>query len=393
MHSRIYLDNAATSWPKPESVYAAVNNFLRESGAAAGRGGHRHGRDADQIVRDARDAVARLIGARDPRHVIFCFNGTDALNQAIHGIVRPGDHIVTTVCEHNSVLRPLADLAAQANVVVSYVDCDEQGLVTPSDVAAAMRSDTRLVVVVHGSNVTGAIQPIAEIGAIASEFGAYFLVDAAQTLGHVPLDVDELGIDLLAAPGHKGLLGPLGTGILYVRPGVERELQPLRQGGTGSRSHLDLQPGELPDKYESGNLNVPGIAGLAAGCKFLLERGVARLAEMRQPLTARLIEGLADVPGVRVYGPDESRERLDVVSISVEGYDPQEVAAMLDASCGIECRAGLHCAPRMHRALGTDRLGGTIRFSLGWATSEEEIIAVLSALEQLQGATVDQHPY
>jgi cysteine desulfurase family protein len=385
---RIYLDNAATTWPKPPEVYAAVDRYQREIGAPAGRGGYRHAQQADQIVSQARQSVARLIGAANSRHVVFTQNGTDALNLAIHGIVRAGDHVVTTVCEHNSVLRPLRTLAVTHDVTVTHVACDAQGYVSPDDIRAALQPNTRLVAVIHGSNVTGAIQPIIEIGAIAHEQGAVFLIDAAQTLGHVPINVDQLGADLLAAPGHKGLLGPLGTGVLYIRPGIENKLQPMRQGGTGSQSHDDRQPETLPDKYESGNHNLPGLAGLAAAGEFFAANPIGPLAASRAQLTARLLCGLADINDVTIHGPPTTENRLDVVSITIDGYDPQEVAAMLDASHGIQCRAGLHCAPRMHASLGTTAGGGTVRFSLGFATTESEIDATLAALHQLATAAV-----
>jgi cysteine desulfurase family protein len=305
------------------------------------------------------------------------------LNLAIRGIVRPGDHVVTTVCEHNSVLRPVRQLRETAGVDVSYVPCDSQGYVSPDDVRSAFRPNTRLVAVVHASNVTGALQPIDEIGKIVQETSAYFLVDAAQSLGHVPIDVGQLEVDLLAAPGHKGLLGPLGTGVLYIRSGVERELEPLRCGGTGSQSEEDRQPDQLPDKYEPGNHNLPGLAGLAAATDFLRKEAIPAVHAHHIQLTARLLEGLGDVPGLTVHGPKSSAKRTSVVSITLEGYDPQELAAMLDASQHIQCRAGLHCAPRMHEALGTTAGGGTLRLSPGYFTTLEEIDTVIATLAEV----------
>jgi cysteine desulfurase family protein len=380
---RIYLDNAATSWPKPEAVYEAVDHYLREVGGPNGRSGYREALEANRIIERARRGVAQLMGARNPAHVVFGFNGTDVLNLAIRGIVRPGDHVVTTVCEHNSVLRPLRALHETADVAVTYVPCDGDGFVSPDDVRAAMRPNTRLVALVHASNVTGAVQPVAGIGKVVREAGAYFLVDAAQSLGHVPIDVEELGADLLAAPGHKGLLGPLGTGVLYIRPGVERELQPLRCGGTGSRSEEDRQPDVLPDKYEPGNHNLPGLAGLAAATEYLRTTTIGVIHAHHAELTSRLLEGLSDVPGLTIHGPPASANRTSVVSITLEGYDPQELAAMLDASQRIQCRAGLHCAPRMHEALGTTAGGGTLRLSPGNFTTREEIDTVIATLTEV----------
>ena len=383
MTSPIYFDNAATSWPKPESVYAAVDHYQREIGAPAGRGGYQAALAAGQLVARARAGVARLIGANQPEQIVFTSNGTDALNLAIHGILRPGDHVVTTVCEHNSVLRPLRACAENRNVSVTYVSCDNDGLVSAAEVQAALQPNTRLVAVLHGSNVTGAVQPIEKIGQAVRSHPATFLVDAAQTVGHLPLDVQSLQIDLLAAPAHKGLLGPLGTGFLYIHPTVQQQLQPLRQGGTGSSSHEDRQPETLPDKFEAGNLNVPGLAGVAAACDFLQQRSVENIHAETGQLTTALLNGLARLKPVRIYGPPAGISRLSVVSFSVCGYDPQDISNLLDASFQIASRAGLHCAPRLHRALGTEEMGGTVRFSLGYANTKAEVESALEAMASI----------
>lgn len=387
MHDRIYLDNAATSWPKPEAVYRAVDHYLRELGGPNGRSGYREALESNRIVERARQGVAALIGADDPRQIVFGYSGTDVLNLAIRGTVRPGDHVVTTVCDHNSVLRPLRALCEDANVEVSYSPCDGQGYVSPNDVRSALRPNTRLVAVVHASNVTGALQPIEEIGAIVREAGALFLVDAAQSLGHVPIDVRDLAVDLLAAPAHKGLLGPLGTGVLYIRPGVEHELRPLRYGGTGTQSDEDRQPDGLPDKYEPGNHNLVGLAGLVAATDFLREKSIESVHDYQLRLTERFLERLVDMDSVVIHGPQSIRERTSVVSITVEGYEPQELAALLEASFRIQSRAGLHCAPRMHAALGTTASGGTVRFSPGFTTTVNDIDAVSDALQEIALAT------
>ncbi|MGD9636985.1 MAG: aminotransferase class V-fold PLP-dependent enzyme [Pirellulales bacterium] len=385
---RIYLDNAATTWPKPEAVYEAVDRYQREIGGPNGRSGYREALDANSIVERARKGVSEVLGADDPLQVAFGFSGTDVLNLAIRGVVRLGDHVVTTVCDHNSVLRPLRALAETADVEVSYVPCDGEGFVSPDDVRAALQPNTRLVAVVHASNVTGAVQPIAAIGRIVREHGALFLVDAAQSLGHLPFDVSTFDVDLVAAPGHKGLLGPLGTGVLYMRPGVEQELEPLRYGGTGSRSDEDRQPEELPDKFEPGNHNLPGLAGLAAACEFLAKRSVAALHEHHTALAARLLERLQSIEGVTVHGPQSTANRTSVVSITVDGYDSQELAAVLESARRIQCRAGLHCAPRMHAALGTTAGGGTLRLSPGYSTTLDEIDAVLATLEEVASVSL-----
>lgn len=383
MYDRIYLDNAATSWPKPEAVYRAVDHYQRELGGPNGRSGYREALESNRIVERARRGVATLIGVQDARQVVFGYSGTDVLNLAIRGTVRQGDHVITTVCDHNSVLRPLRALREEADVDVTYVPCDGQGFVSPDDVRSALRANTRLVAVVHASNVTGALQPIEEIGPLVREAGALFLVDAAQSLGHVPIDVGRLTVDLLAAPAHKGLLGPLGTGVLYIRPGFERELRPLRCGGTGTQSDADRQPDELPDKYEPGNHNLVGLAGLVAATEFLRETSIDRLHQHHLRVTERFLARLADLETVTLHGPQSACHRTSVVSITVDGYDPHELAALLESSFRIQSRAGLHCAPRMHGALGTTAGGGTVRFSPGYATTVDDIDVVADALQEI----------
>lgn len=380
---RIYLDNAATSWPKPQQVYEAVDRCQRDVGAAAGRGVYAEASEASRLVAAARQAVAALLGAGDPRQIVFTFNGTDALNLAIHGALAAGGHVVTTAAEHNSVLRPLRQLEEAGRATVTRVPCSAEGLVDPEEIRRAVRPGTRLVAVTHASNVSGAIQPVADVVQIAHQQGALCLVDAAQTAGELPIDVAALGVDLLAAPGHKGLLGPLGTGLLYLRPGVEAHVAPLRQGGTGSQSEQDRQPESLPDRYESGNLNVPGLAGLGAGAAWLAGRGVAPLRRHAERLTARLLAGLGEVPGVRLYGPAAQCQRVAIVSFTLAGFDPQEVAISLDTAYRVQARPGLHCAPGIHRALGTLETGGTVRFSLGPFTTIEDIDTAIQAVAAL----------
>lgn len=382
---RIYLDNAATSWPKPVAVYETVDDYQRRLGAPAGRSGYAEAAEVSQRVEAARRRIASLLGLPDPTHLIFTANGTDSLNLVLHGFLRPGDHVVTTVAEHNSVLRPLADLAA-AGVSATYVRCSSTGIFDPAEVRAALRPETRLVAITHASNVTGAIQPVSEIAAIAREAGARVLCDAAQTAGHLPIDINALGVDYLATPGHKGLMGPLGTGVLAIRPDAAAELRSVRQGGTGTQSERAEQPDDLPAKFESGNLNVGGILGLGAGVGYLVERGLADLEQHGQKLCQRLLDGFSQLPGVRVYGPATADQRVPLVSIRLEGYDPQEVALVLDAAHRIQVRPGLHCAPRMHEALATQAGGGTVRFSLGPFTTATEIDATIAALAELAGS-------
>ena len=384
---RIYLDNAATSWPKPASVYAAIDGYLRECGAPAGRSAYRSATQARHMVDQTRAALASFVGASAPRQVAFTLNGTDALNQAIHGLVRSGQHVVTTVVEHNSVLRPLRFLETSAGVEVTRVDCDERGYVDPQAVLSAVRPKTRLVALTHGSNVTGAVQPVEEVGRALRATETLLLVDAAQTLGHWPVDVGQMGCDLLAAPGHKGLLGPLGTGVLYVGPRAEATLVATRQGGTGTNSVDELQPTELPERMEAGSLNLAGIAGLQASLAYLAEVGLESIIEHGRGLTTLLMNRLQGIAGVKLFGPPESMRRLPVVSFQVEGYDPQEVAAMLDSSVGAQARAGLHCAPLIHRRLGTLAAGGTVRFSIGPFNTEAEMETAAGAVAALAATT------
>lgn len=383
---RTYLDNAATSFPKPEAVWAAVDNYHRRLGAAVGRGAYRAGIETTGLVERCRKKVAELLGAESPRQVVLTFNGTDSLNLALHGVVRPGDHVVTSVMEHNSVLRPLSELRRRLGIEVTYVAADATGLIDPAEFRRALRPNTRLIALIHASNVSGTIQPIAEVGRIAREAGALFLVDAAQSAGAVPIDLSALPVDLLACPGHKGLLGPLGTGVLYIRPGVESRLASFRQGGTGTQSEQDLQPEVLPDKYESGNHNAPGLMGLEAGVSWLLEQGVETIHEREQALVRQLLSELSDVPGVQLFGPTVERSRVGVVSVSLEGFEPQVVAAILDQNFGIEIRAGLHCAPKAHEAIGSFSSGGTVRFSVGPFTTPDEITSAICALREIAGS-------
>ncbi len=382
--SRIYLDNAATTWPKPEAVYQAVDEYQRRIGCSPGRSTYADALAADRVVLEARLAVARWLRVGQADHVLFAFNGTDALNTALRGMIRPGDHVVTTIADHNSVLRPLRWLAEQYGVRVDYVACDSEGFVELDALRSKLNRATRLVAVNHGSNVTGTLQRLeAIVDVVRRHSSAMVLVDAAQSLGHVPLFPEEIGIDLLAAPGHKGLLGPAGTGILYVRPGLEEELVPLRFGGTGSRSDEDRQPDEWPDRYEPGNPNTPALAGLIKGIEYLEQRGLDDLRAHEVTLTQRLIDGLHAIPGVEVYGPKNAADRVGVVSINVKGLSPHELAAILDGQFHIQVRAGIHCAPLIHRRLGTLERGGAVRFSLGPFNTLEHVEAAIAAVGQI----------
>lgn len=387
---RIYLDNAATSWPKPNSVYDAVNDYQSRLGAAVGRGGYAEADEVGRMVEETREAIASLLGAENASRVVFTFNGTDSLNLAIHGVLNHGDHVITTVAEHNSVLRPLRRLENTKLIEVTRIGCDLAGVVDPGEIESAIRPDTKLIIVTHASNVTGTIQPVAQIGRIARENQILFLVDAAQTLGHMPVSVAEIGADLLAAPGHKGLLGPLGTGILYLRPGVEKFVACVRQGGTGSSSSSEQQPDSLPEKYESGNQNASGIIGLGAGVEYIKERGIQNIRDHALQLTRHLLAGLSQVPGVNIIGPGEPDSQTGVVSINFQDRDSPTVAQQLEDQFRIQVRAGFQCAALMHRALDTLRSRGTIRFSVGPLNTQQDISSAVSALTMIANSTRGQ---
>ena len=372
----IYLDNAATSFPKPESVYAAMDRFARESCGNPGRGGHRLAVESQKVVTRARRAVAALFGAPGPERVIFTLNATDAINIGIKGVVRPGDHVVSTTMEHNSVARCLTRLERD-RVSVTRDKGQPDGLVRATDILAAVRPETRLVAMVHASNVVGTVQPIGAVAEALQGTGTLLLVDAAQSAGVLPIDVRAEGIDLLAFAGHKGVLGPTGTGVLVL--GERAEPEPLKEGGTGTTSESIEHPRELPERLEAGTVNCIGLAGLLAGVRYLEERSVEHVGEHERELGALLHELLDEVPGVTLYGPRDFSKRVGVVSFTVEGVSPQDMAAVLDTSFDIAVRAGLHCAPLAHATLGTPP-GGTVRMSPGPFTTASEIRSAAEAV-------------
>lgn len=369
---RIYLDNAATSFPKPEAVLRAMTEFTLEIGASPGRGAYAESRRGSDVLARCRERLCELVGGASPDHVIFTLNCSDALNLAIHGVVRAARrrapdvpiHIVTSAMDHNSVLRPLRDLARDG-VECTHVAADREGRVDPAEVARAIRPTTRLVALVHASNVTGTLQDVAAVGESCRSRAVPLLVDAAQSLGHVPIDVGAMGIDMLAFPGHKGLLGPLGTGGLYIRPGVEHLLDPVRQGGTGSRSESDEQPRDLPDRFEPGSHNTVGIAGLLGGVEWLLARGIAAVRRHEAALAEEFLSRMQAADGFNVHGPTDTDDRVGVFSLSHRSLAPGAVAAELERRAGVLARAGLHCAPRAHEAIGTADRAGTCRLSFG----------------------------
>jgi cysteine desulfurase family protein len=375
-----YLDHAATSWPKPPEVIAAVVAAMQEQGANPGRGAYGMALAASRLVHESRKSVARLLGVPDPRDVFFTSGCTESCNVMLKGVLSPGDRVVVSSMEHNSVSRPLYALAARG-VRVDVVAAGPTGLVDPTDVEAVVREmPTRAVVCLHASNVTGTIQPIADLAGIAHEQGALLLVDGAQGAGHLDVDLVALDVDAYAASGHKGMLGPQGVGLLYVRPGLE--VLELMQGGTGGGSSgSDEQPSSRPEHFEAGTPNTPGIAGLGAGADLLMLHGGAWRAE-EQRLYRALKAGLASIPGVTVYGPALDEPCVPVVSITSDRLDPDRIASALDARACVAVRSGLHCAPWAHRTLGTLETG-SVRLSVGHGTTDDGIERTLAALAQM----------
>ena len=372
----IYLDNAASSHPKPEEVYRAADNALRNIGANPGRSGHKLAMKADQTIARTRGLLARFFDIQDPRRIIFTANATEAINLGLKGLLKAGDHVVTSAMEHNSVVRPLRFLESQG-VEVTFVPCSSRGLIAAGEIDRAILKNTRLIILTHASNVTGGIMAVEEVGKLAFRHGILFMVDAAQTAGHIPISVTGMGLDLLAAPGHKGLMGPQGTGFLYIGP--EISLRPLKQGGTGSQSELELQPEFLPDQMESGTLNTPGLAGLGAGIDFLLQQGLEKIRGKEISLSRIIWAGLGKNEKIRLYGPEQAEDRTSPVSFTIQGMNPSAVASILDTAFDIAVRAGLHCAVLAHRMLGT-LPEGTVRLSPGFFTSEQDIDFFLKAL-------------
>ncbi len=378
----IYFDNAATSWPKPDCVHGAMARCLRDVGASPGRSGHRLANEAERIRFHAREAVAELLGLSDPLRVIFTPNATTALNLVILGLLSPGSHVVTTSMEHNSVMRPLRALE-RIGVTVSIVPCQPDGTLDPEAFEKHIRPETGLLVVNHASNVCGTVLPIREIGARARQHGIPLLVDAAQTVGCRPIDLDSDNIDLLAFSGHKSLLGPTGTGGLAISDAFDvHTLPPLIHGGTGSRSEYETQPDVLPDKYEAGTCNIVGLAGLAASVGYVLSRGVDNIRKHERSLTERLITGLRHIPGIHVHGTCDAERQTSSVSLTMDGCSPSEIAHQLDERFAIMCRPGLHCAPQAHRTLGTHPRG-TVRLAPGPFSTEAEADTAVDAVRSL----------
>jgi cysteine desulfurase family protein len=379
----IYFDNAATSWPKPAAVLESMTHFMTEVGANPGRSAHRLSIEAGRRIYETREALAQLFNVANPLHIVFGLNATEALNLAVNGLLRPGDHVVTSGMEHNSVMRPLRALEQFGSVEVEVVACSSEGFLDPSDLESAVKPHTRMIVLNHASNVVGTVLPIAEAGEIARRHDVLLMVDAAQTAGAYPLDMEDMHIDLLAFTGHKALFGPQGTGGLCIGERVPvDQIRPIKRGGTGSRSERQEQPTFLPDSCESGTPNTVGLAGLGAGVKYVTQEGVERIRAHEVDLARRVIAGLLKIPGVTVYGGHDAELQTATVSCNIEGLAPSEVGLTLDEGYGIMSRVGLHCAPAAHRTIGTFPVG-TVRFGLSYFNTPDEVDAALMAVREI----------
>jgi cysteine desulfurase / selenocysteine lyase len=385
----IYLDNAATSFPKPESVYQAMDDCLRNHGGAFARSAHATADRVRNIVGDCRQATAAFIDAPSPTHVVFTLNCTDSLNLVLQGLLSNGDRVVTTALEHNSVLRPLHQLAMEHDLTIRTVGFDAgTGMVDGDEFRRELAAaETALVAITHASNVTGCVQPVRQLIDLAHSSGALVLLDAAQTIGHTPFSMTQLDADFVATAGHKGLMGPLGTGVLAMKPGLESQLRPYRSGGTGTDSESPYQPETMPCRFESGNLNVPGLAGLKAGIEWLQKQTIEQVSEHTTSLTSQLRDGLSQIANLRCFpnarNSDRTQLATGIVSFMIDGMDSRDIGMILDQSFDIQCRTGLHCAPLVHRILQTERSGGTVRFSVGPFNTRDHISAAITAVDQI----------
>ena len=374
----IYMDNAATTMHKPQEVIDAVVNAMNSMGNA-GRGASEAALSASRVIYDTRDRLAELFGAEDARRIAFTSNSTESLNIAIKGSLNPGDHVITTVLEHNSVLRPLYEMEKNG-VELSIIRCDEKGMPDISQMEASIKENTKMIICTNGSNLTGNYVDVSVIGKMAHAHGLMFVVDASQTAGVFPINVQEMNIDILCFTGHKGLLGPQGTGGMYVRKGVH--VRPLLSGGTGVQTYSKTQPEEMPTALEAGTLNGHGIAGLDAAIGYLEETGIDTIRAREQALMKRFYEGIKEIPGVKIYGDFSSMDRCAVVSLNIRDYDSGEVSDALLTDYGISTRSGGHCAPLMHEALGTVEQGA-VRFSFSHYNTEEEVDTAIRAICEL----------
>ena len=377
----IYIDNAATSFPKPEDTYVFMDRFYRTHGVNPGRSGFDLCMETGQMVDDTRKQLCRFFGGTNSDRLVFSYNSTDALNLALFGLLKDGDHAITTTVEHNAVLRPLYHLATRGGVEVDHVLFDGRGFVDPEAVAARFKKNTKVVAINHASNVIGTVQPVGEIGRLCRERGIRLVVDASQTAGKIPIDVQALCIDVLCFTGHKSLFGPTGIGGMYVADGVE--IRHTRAGGTGVRSAQRAHLDEYPWRMEYGTPNVIGIAGLNAGVRWLEQQGLHAIETHEMALMRRLVDGLRGIPGVTMYCQDDLAGHIAVMLFNINGFEASNTGTILDVDHNIACRTGLHCAPMVHEQLGTDKLHGGVRFGIGPFNTEAHIDAAIAGVTQI----------
>ncbi|WP_027633296.1 aminotransferase class V-fold PLP-dependent enzyme [Clostridium hydrogeniformans] len=378
----IYLDNAATTYPKPETVINSMCNYMSNLGASPGRGSYFSALESSRLVYECRESLCDIFNFNKAENVIFTSNVTNALNILLKGFIKPGYHVITTSMEHNSVLRPLFDLKDSLNLDLDIIQCDSNGLLDIEKFKNTIKDNTKLVVMTHSSNIIGTVEPLEEVGAICKRLGIDFIVDCAQTAGITNVDFNRLNCSALAFTGHKGLLGPQGIGGFLLTDEFNKKCNSLILGGTGSLSSEPTQPDFLPDKFESGTLNTPGIVGLNAGLKFIKEVGLSSIEEKEQYLTHILLSGLLNMDKVKVYGLSNSKDRTSAISVNFTNMDSSEVSFMLDSTYGIMTRTGLHCAPLAHKTIGTYPIG-TLRFSVGYFNDEKDIYYTLDSLNKI----------
>lgn len=374
-----YLDNASTSFPKPKEVLKEICHYLKNIGGNPGRGSHRLSLQADRIIYNTRQYLAHLFNIKDSSRIIFTMNATESINLAIKGLLKKGDHVVTTSLEHNAVTRPLKRMEKDTGIKITKVS-GPGGIIKSEDIKKAITSRTKLVVLLAASNVIGNILPIEDIGRICRKSGVIFLVDGAQAAGHIEIDVVKFKIDLFAFTGHKALFGPAGTGGLYIRKGID--ITPLKEGATSSDGEKENQPLSLPDRYESGTLNTPGISGLGAGVRFILEKGIHSIREKEMELLSMLLKGLEKIKDVVIYGPKDLKEKVPLVSFNIRHMDPSYIGYLLDRHFNICVRTGFHCAYQAHKAIGTEDKG-TVRVSLSYFNTREDIVHFLKAIKKI----------
>ena len=381
MSELIYLDNSATSFPKPEEVYEFMDSFYRTHGVSPGRSGFDAAIAAEEIIHDSRKLLAGIFNGDDPNRLTFSYNASDSLNMIIMGLAEKGDHIITTMLEHNSVLRPLHHLELNGVAEVTHIPFDKHGYVDPDDIKKAIKSNTKMVIVNHCSNVIGTVQPVAEIGRICKEAGVYFVLDASQSAGVIPIDIKAMGIDALAFTGHKCLMGPTGIGGSYITENLP--VKGTRFGGTGVRSAQKTHLTEFPYRMECGTLNTVGVAGLYKGTQWVMEHGIKNIHAGEMVLWEKLKNGLKEIENITIYCADDALNRNAVLSINIDKFDSSDVGTILDVDYNIACRTGLQCAPLVHEGIGTFNLHGTVRLSIGPFNTSEHIDAAIEALEDI----------